>query len=240
MAEVKEEREEEREEERDEGRDEGRGEGEGGLREGGREEEEGGGGQSEGGGVWGAEVGAEGGGEGGVEGGAEGGGEVGAEGGGEEGAEEGGEEGGEIFFYKILAVKGKKVFHHFLDKFYRYDRKWVKRNGRAYFTCSARGCSARMCATYTSKDSMDDEEPESDLATLTPHHLHLLRDGTQHPIEVQIQSWMRTFLLAGVSNYAFSGWPPAGRGVQGKGEGCNHRRPHPPGGSALRDGAGCD
>ena len=87
-------------------------------------------------------------------------------------------------FITTKSVKGNKVFHHFLDKWYRFDRRKVKPQGRAYFTCSVRACSAKMCADYSSKEAMDDEEPVPDLATLTPHHLHLLRDGSQHPIEV--------------------------------------------------------
>ena len=114
---------------------------------------------------------------------------AGGEAGGESGGEGGGEGGGEEpMFYKT--VNGKRVFHHFLDKFYRFDRRKVKSNGRAYFTCSMRPCSAKMCADYQSKETMEEVDPVPDMVTLTPHHLHLMPDGSPHPIEVRTHGWL--------------------------------------------------
>ena len=125
-------------------------------------------------------------------------GEAGGEGGGVEvaggevgGVEEAGGEGREEpIFYKTISVNGKRVFHYFLDKFYRFDRKKVKPNGRAYFTCSMRPCSAKMCADYQSKDTMEEVDPVPDMDTITPHHLHLMPDGSPHPIEVSTHGWL--------------------------------------------------
>ena len=87
-------------------------------------------------------------------------------------------------FYTTTSVKRDKIFHHFLDKFYRFNRRKVRPKGRAYFHCSVRACSARLCADYSSGANIAEEEPVLDLATLTPHHLHLLPDGSPHPIQV--------------------------------------------------------
>ena len=49
-------------------------------------------------------------------------------------------------FYKyaniILMITGR-ICHHFAHLFFRFDRREVKKSGRAAFTCSVRGCSAR-------------------------------------------------------------------------------------------------
>ena len=46
-----------------------------------------------------------------------------------------------ICYAKTLSTG--RVTHHFLDHFYRYDRNKVRPNGRAFFRCSVRGCTAR-------------------------------------------------------------------------------------------------
>ena len=46
-----------------------------------------------------------------------------------------------VFYAKRLSTG--RVTHHFLDHFYRYDRNKVRANGRAFFRCSVRGCTAR-------------------------------------------------------------------------------------------------
>ena len=46
-----------------------------------------------------------------------------------------------LFYAKTLSTG--RVTHHFLDHFYRYDRNKVRSNGRAFFRCSVRGCTAR-------------------------------------------------------------------------------------------------
>ena len=46
-----------------------------------------------------------------------------------------------VFYARTLSTG--RITHHFLDEFFRFDRNKVKPNGRAYFQCSVRGCSAR-------------------------------------------------------------------------------------------------
>ena len=139
----------------------------------GAEEEEGGGGGEEDGGGAGAEE--EGGGE--EEG-------AGAEEDGAGGREEDDAAENQIIF-TTNTLKTGRTTHHFLQGFYRFDRKYVKKSGRAYFTCSVRECKARMAANYTLKQTQNTEEPVPDLSTLPASHQHTLPDGTIHPIQVQ-------------------------------------------------------
>ena len=46
-----------------------------------------------------------------------------------------------VFYAKTLSTG--RVTHHFLDRFYRYDRNKVRLNGCAFFRCSVRGCTPR-------------------------------------------------------------------------------------------------
>ena len=46
-----------------------------------------------------------------------------------------------VFYAKTLSTG--RVTHHFLNHFYRFDRNKVRANGRAFFQCSVRGCTAR-------------------------------------------------------------------------------------------------
>ena len=46
-----------------------------------------------------------------------------------------------IFYVNTLSTG--RITHHFLDHFYRFDRNKVRANGRAFFRCSVRGCTAR-------------------------------------------------------------------------------------------------
>ena len=64
------------------------------------------------------------------------------------------EENGIPTFYSKTSSSGK-VWHSFEYNLYRFDRKNVTSNGRAYFSCSFQGCKAILKADYTSKDNCD-------------------------------------------------------------------------------------
>jgi hypothetical protein len=104
----------------------------------------------------------------------------------EEGEEE--EEERQLLFYTSRSANGKKIFHHFLNNFYKFNRRKVKKNGRAYFHCSVEGCKASVKANYTSKATMNDEEPVPDLPTLDRPSAHVFGDGTAHPIQVSVNA----------------------------------------------------
>ena len=118
------------------------------------------------------------------------GGEVETEGGGDDaGEEEAGQAAGEAAEveeeYELLFVEKKsstgKTFHSFLHGFHKFKRKAVKEKGRAYFSCTAPGCTALMKAEYLSKATMNEEEPVPDLMSVPPPQAHTLRDGSIHP-----------------------------------------------------------
>ena len=79
-----------------------------------------------------------------------------------------------------------RVFHYLTNNCYRYKRRVVHPNGRAYFACSVRGCRAGMKAEYTSKEAANVEEPKAWLPSLPSHSCHVLEYGRRHPLQAGI------------------------------------------------------
>ena len=49
-----------------------------------------------------------------------------------------------VIFYTKKAVNGLKIFCYFLDKSVRFDKKKVKKNGRAHFSCIVWDCKGKL------------------------------------------------------------------------------------------------
>ena len=95
-----------------------------------------------------------------------------------------------LVFRSTLSVskngEKRRFFHSLANNCYRYDRRNIQSDGRAYFVCSVQGCRAVVKADYTSKQTADKEEPKVFLPSLLTNSCHVLEDGRLHPIQAGI------------------------------------------------------
>ena len=58
-------------------------------------------------------------------------------------------------------------------------------DGKAYFSCTVRGCRAVVKADYRSKEAMNKEEPVVYRPSIPTSSCHRLEDGRVHPVQVK-------------------------------------------------------
>ena len=92
----------------------------------------------------------------------------------------------EMKFISTTSGNGK-IYHHFSNNLYKFDRQKVSIKGRASFTCSVRGCKAYLKANYTSKETTDQEEPLIDKSTVLLFSSHILENGRVHPVQAGLR-----------------------------------------------------
>ena len=88
----------------------------------------------------------------------------------------------EPVFYVETSVKGDKKFHKFRIGMDRFDRKFTKKSGTAYYRCHEKGCSSYLSATYPNSETWQDDKPEVTFGP-TPH----LVEGVEHPPNVGLR-----------------------------------------------------
>ena len=92
----------------------------------------------------------------------------------------------EMKFISTTSGNGK-IYHHFSNNLYKFDRVKVSLKGRGYFTCSVQRCKAYLKADYTSKEAVDQEEPLIDQSTVPPFSSHILENGRVHPVQAGLR-----------------------------------------------------
>ena len=86
----------------------------------------------------------------------------------------------------VTTLARGKICHSLSNNLYRFNRYKVTPTGRAYFSCSVRGCKAVLRAEYTSYEARNLEEPSVQGAT-PEFSSHLMENGRVHPVQAGLR-----------------------------------------------------